>query len=93
MRQEVVVGRWVVCAVSPGDSSALPESCGEDTPPPPMSSCLFGGFFGRGVWDLPQQGIKPVPPARVTQSETLDCQGSPAHGSERRTPPACGHSL
>lgn len=33
--------------------------------------CLFvclGGFFGRGVWDLPQQGIKPVPPAWVAQS-------------------------
>ena len=60
--------------MSPGDSSALPGSCGEDTPPPPMSFCLFGGVFGRGVWDLPQQGIKPVPPAWVTHSETLDCQ-------------------
>lgn len=57
-----------MCAVSPGDSSALPGSCGEDTPPPPRSFCLFGGIFGSGVWDLPQQGIKPVPPAWVAHS-------------------------
>lgn len=59
MRQEVVVGRGL-CAVSPGDSSVLPGSCGEDS----TRTCVFLVVWGGlavvcGIF--PKKGSNPCP--------------------------------
>ena len=87
-------GEGVVCHVPRGQLSAAWVMWRRHSTLTYVFLVVWGAVFGCSVRYLPQQGIKPVPPACVAQSvKHWTAREVPAHGSERRIPPACKHYL